>query len=74
MAQRKVTLTAMRPRKLCPGYFERDVQEIIGAKGPDSTQYFCAICGKQVRPVFKDGGWNPLNHSAYPATDKNQVA
>jgi hypothetical protein len=55
----------------CPGYFERDVQEIIDAKGPIFTAFFCALCGQQVMPVNKDGGWAPTNHSAYRAIQKD---
>jgi hypothetical protein len=61
----------MNRQELCPGYFERDVQEIIEARGPDSTSYFCALCGQQAKPVYKDGGWIPKNHYAYPVVDKD---
>ena len=40
-------------QELCPGYFERDVQEVIDKNGPKFTRYFCALCGQQVRPVNK---------------------
>jgi hypothetical protein len=58
----------MQRQELCPAYFERDVQEIIEQNGPQFTQYFCALCGKQVKPVLKDGGWIPKNHDKYPQT------
>jgi hypothetical protein len=48
--------------KLCPGYFNRDVQEIIGKNGVEFCAYYCAFCGLQVKPVFKDGGWIPTRH------------
>ena len=57
--------------ELCPGYFERDVQEIIEAKGPKFTAYFCALCGQQVKAINPDGGWVPVNHSADPVVAKN---
>ena len=57
-------------QELCPGYFERDVQEVIEKNGPKFTRYFCAFCGQQVRPVNKDGGWVPVNHSADPVDAK----
>lgn len=57
--------------ELCPGYFERDVQEIIEAKGPNFTSYYCALCGRQVRPINKDGGWIPANHDADPLIERN---
>jgi hypothetical protein len=40
----------MKPRALCPGYFERDVQEIIERVGVESGKYFCALCGRPVKP------------------------
>ena len=54
-----------------PRYFERDVHEIIAKDGPDFTQYFCALRGQQVRPLYKDGGWIPLNHVASPKIDNS---
>ena len=59
------------PQELCPGYFERDDQEIIDKNRPTFTWYFCALCGQQVRPVNKDGGWVPSNHAAYPLIAKD---
>jgi hypothetical protein len=47
---------------LCPGYFNRDVQEIIDKNGIEFCAYYCALCGRQVKPVFKDGGWIPRRH------------
>ncbi|NYF91569.1 hypothetical protein HDF08_003688 [Edaphobacter lichenicola] len=47
---------------LCPGYFNRDVQEIIDKNGVEFCAYYCALCGHQVKPVFKDGGWIPRRH------------
>ena len=61
----------MQRQELCPGYFERDVQEIIQANGPNYTPYFCALCGQQVRPINKDGGWIPANHTGDPVIDKD---
>ena len=49
---------------LCPGYFSRDDQEIIDRAGPDSAKFYCGLCNKEVKPVFKDGGWVPKNHDA----------
>jgi hypothetical protein len=49
---------------LCPGYFSRDDQEIIDGAGPDSAKFYCALCNKEVKPVFKDGGCVPKNHDA----------
>lgn len=49
----------MKREQQCPGYFERDDQEIIEAKGPNFTSYLCALCGQQIMPVHKDGGWVP---------------
>ena len=49
---------------LCPGYFERDLQEIIDKNGPTFCDYYCALCGQRVMPVNKDGGWIPKNHLA----------
>jgi hypothetical protein len=46
----------------CPGYFERDVQEIIEKNGPAFGEFYCALCGQQVIPVNKDGGWIPRYH------------
>ena len=58
-------------QELCPGYFEREVLEVIVKNGPTFTWYFCALCGQQVRPVNKDGGWVPSNHPAYPQIARN---
>ena len=58
-------------QELCPGYFEREVQEVIEKNGPNFTRFFCAVCGQQVRPVNKDGGWAPVNHSPNPLIAKN---
>jgi hypothetical protein len=54
---------AMRATTLCPGYFERDVQEIIEANGANYCPYYCALCGQRVIPVNKDGGWLSKNHN-----------
>ncbi len=58
-------------QELCPGYFEREVQEVIEKNGPNFTRYFCALCGQQVRPVNKDGGGSPSHHAAYPVVTKD---
>jgi hypothetical protein len=54
----------MQYQDQCPGYFERDDQEIIEKNGPNFAPFFCALCGQKVRPTHKDGGWIPANHSA----------
>jgi hypothetical protein len=59
------------PSSLCAGYFQRDDQEIIETDGPDSAKFFCALCGKEVKPVFKDGGWVPRNHQAQAMYDRS---
>jgi hypothetical protein len=56
----------MKNVPLCPGYFERDVQEVIEKTGPKAADFFCSLCGQQVRPVNKDGGWIPKNHYLPP--------
>jgi len=58
---------------LCPGYFNRDVQEIIDSNGVEFCAYYCAICGRQVKPVFKDGGWIPRRHDALIDQPANRV-
>jgi hypothetical protein len=50
-------------KHLCPGYFERSVQRMIAEKGAGFRPYYCAMCGQQVTPVYKDGGWIPKIHS-----------
>lgn len=62
----------MKREEQCPGYFERDDQEIIEGKGPNFTSYFCALCGQQVKPIYKDGGWIPKNHYADVLIERNQ--
>jgi hypothetical protein len=57
----------MAPKNLCPGYFERDVQEIIERKGATFCKYFCALCGSPVEPARKDCGWVPKNHAPHQA-------
>jgi hypothetical protein len=56
-------LSAMKPPALCQGYFERDVQEIIERMGATFCDYYCALCGRAVEPVNKEGGWVPQNHA-----------
>jgi hypothetical protein len=51
--------------ELCPGYFLREDQEIIERDGPDSANFACALCGQEIKPVQKDGGWVPKNHRAH---------
>jgi hypothetical protein len=53
---------------LCPGYFERSDQMMIAEKGAGFRPYYCAVCGHQVTPIYKDGGWVPRNHSPHPRT------
>jgi hypothetical protein len=55
---------------LCPGYFQRDDQELIERNGPGSAKFYCALCGQEVKPVQKDGGWLPKNHKANPMYDR----
>ena len=59
------------PQELCLGYFEREVQEAIEKNEPAYTRYFSALCGQQVRPVNKDGGWVPSNHPPHPPIAKD---
>lgn len=54
----------------CPGYYERDVQEIIESNGPKFCPYYCALCGQQVVPMFKDGGWLPRYHEVPEGKDR----
>jgi hypothetical protein len=61
----------MKPPDLCPGFFERDVQEIIERKGVKFCKYFCALCGSPVEPIKKDGGWVPRNHVPLEAPNDN---
>ena len=61
-----------RQADLCPGYFERDVQEIIERKGAKFCKYYCALCGRTVEPVNKDGGWMPQNHAPLEAPNESQ--
>jgi hypothetical protein len=42
-------------QSLCPGYFEREVQEIIEREGCKFCKYFCALCGRPVEPRKKEG-------------------
>ena len=50
---------------LCPGFFKREDQVIIEKNpGPESS-YPCAICGKKVIPVRKDGRWVPQDHTVH---------
>jgi hypothetical protein len=55
---------------LCPGYFERDVQQIIEKNGINFCKYYCALCGCQVVPARKDGGWVPKSHIAPSGTKR----
>jgi hypothetical protein len=64
-------LPAMKPQDICPGYFERDVQEIIERKGVKFCKYFCALCGSPVEPMKKDGGWVPRTHAPLEAPNEN---
>jgi hypothetical protein len=49
---------------LCPGYFNREDQEIIEHAGKDRT-YFCSLCGQNVVPISKNGGWIPRSHTVH---------
>ncbi len=54
----------------CPGYFERDVQEIIELQGVDFCHYYCALCGQKVIPVAKESGkWVPHDHTVKLSKD-----
>ena len=50
---------------LCPGYFERDVLEIIELKGTQFCPYYCLLCGQQVIPVAKERKWEPHPHTVH---------
>jgi hypothetical protein len=56
---------------LCPGYFERDVQEIIELQGVDFCHYYCALCGQKAIPAKKDenGRWIPHSHTVKLSKD-----
>ena len=58
-------------KQLCPGYFEREVQEIIERMGPTAGKYFCALCGRPVAPRKKDGEWVPKNHAPLETENGN---
>jgi hypothetical protein len=60
----------MKRMPLCPGYFERDVQEIIEQHEVDFCKFYCALCGQSVIPKRKDGGWVPQNH---PLTTEQEL-
>jgi hypothetical protein len=55
----------MEKRTQCPGYFDRDVQEIIQKNGPDFCDFYCALCDQRVKPINKDGGWAPKLHRVH---------
>ena len=40
----------------CPGYFERDDQEIIELQGVEFCHYYCALCGQKAIPIKKENG------------------
>jgi hypothetical protein len=55
---------------LCPGYFERDDQEIIELQGLEFCNYYCALCGQKVMPVAKENGkWVPHDHTVKLSKD-----